>query len=72
MTVIASGIVFAVMTGGTALYELHQNTEKHGSLGLGESVGRPTARGRPEDFKTEAATARPWLYYIKPRYPWAF
>lgn len=60
MTVIASGIVFILISGGMVLYGLCRNSE-YAPLRPEESVRHRTAQGHPEDFETEAATISTWL-----------
>ena len=60
MTIIASGIVFILISGGMVLYGLCRNSE-YAPLRPEESVRHRTAQGHPEDFETEAATIRTWL-----------
>ena len=60
MTMIASGTVFVLLAGGKVLNGLCQNSE-HIPLGPEEPVRHRTAQCHPEDFETEAATARTWL-----------
>ena len=55
VTIIASGIVLILISGGILLYGLCRNSD-YTSFGPEELVRHQTAHGHPEGFETEAAT----------------
>lgn len=57
VTMMASGVLFVLVTGGMALYELRQNSKEYTTLGQEEGEGCHPARGQSVGFEVEAAMA---------------